>query len=133
MNVMKFSLIALLFLLFSINANSQIISGKIIDSESNEPLEYASIGIVNTTLGTITDENGNFMLEAKGQDLSSILRISMIGFKSQSFTIEEIYNKDIIIELVETPIEIAEVIIRLTSKERKVGITGFSKSSGWSG
>ena len=57
----------------------------------------------------------------------------MIGYKSQTYSIEELANRDIDIKLAESFIEIAEVIVKPTLKERKVGITGFNRSSGWSG
>jgi hypothetical protein len=51
--------------------NGQQIEGRIVDSLDNTPLEYASIGIVGTPLGTITDQQGFFLLEAPEQDSGS--------------------------------------------------------------
>ncbi|OFX90091.1 MAG: hypothetical protein A2W99_17345 [Bacteroidetes bacterium GWF2_33_16] len=130
---MRIFLIVLFYLSLTINLQSQIIYGRILGSENGEPLEYASIGIVNTSFGVITDENGYFKLEAREQDPSSKVRVSMIGYKPQLFTIKELENRENIIKLIISPIEIAEIIIKPTTKERKVGKTGHNKKCGLSG
>ncbi|NOY51942.1 MAG: carboxypeptidase-like regulatory domain-containing protein [Chlorobi bacterium] len=124
------SIIALI-LLIQIKISGQEISGRITDSKTNKPLEYVSIGIINTNFGTITDSNGFFKFEAKGEELS-IVRISMIGYKPQKFTVKDLRNNKNEIKLNETTIELAEIMIKPT-KERKVGATSYSRSSGWSG
>ena len=57
---------------FSLLAQGQfIISGKVIDAESKEPLFGASVFCQNTTIGTTTKKEGEFRLELKpgGYDL----------------------------------------------------------------
>ncbi len=120
-----------LILLIQIKVFGQVIAGRITDSKTNEPLEYVSIGIINTNFGTISDSNGYFKFEAKVEELS-IVRISMIGYESQKFTVKELRNNKNEIKLIETTIELAEIIIKPT-KERKVGATSYNRSSGWSG
>lgn len=129
---MKYFLLSLLILLIHIEFYGQIIKGQIVDSKTNEPLEYVSIGIINTPFGTISDDKGYFKFEYKIQDLSSIVRISMIGYEAQVFSISDLLQKDIKIKLNETTYEINEVVITPT-KERMVGATGFNKFQGWSG
>ncbi|MDP2889881.1 MAG: carboxypeptidase-like regulatory domain-containing protein, partial [Bacteroidota bacterium] len=58
--------------------NEKTIKGKVID-ESGKPLKSASVVILGKTIGTITDENGNFVL--KVTDDSPIM-ISYVGFES---------------------------------------------------
>ena len=121
----------ILILLIQIKVSGQVIAGRITDSKTNEPLEYVSIGIINTNFGTISDSNGYFKLDAKVEE-SSIVRISMIGYESQKFTVKELRNNKNEIKLIETTIELTEIIIKPT-KERKVGATSYNRSSGWSG
>jgi CarboxypepD_reg-like domain len=125
-----FSLIAL-FLFIHFGLSGQEIRGRITDAKTNKPLEYVSIGIVNTNIGTITDKNGQFKLEAIDED-QLIVRISMIGYEPQKFTVEELRNMKNEIKLDRAAIELAEVLIKPKS-ERKVGATSFNRSSGWSG
>jgi len=68
---MKSGYIFLLIIFLSFELHSQLFSGRVIDSKSGEPLEYVSIGIVNTQFGTITDEKGYFNIEAKNQSPQS--------------------------------------------------------------
>ena len=42
-----------------------IVSGKIIDAESKEPLNSASVYCQNTTIGTTTNKQGEFSLQLK--------------------------------------------------------------------
>lgn len=130
---MKLSLLYLLFLSLSFTTYAQSIFGKVLDSVQGKPLEYANIGIVNTSFGTVTDEMGEFKFEVNELESTAIVRISMIGYKSQTFTIEEIINKEIIITLVETPIELGEVVIRPLNNERKIGAKAYNLNAGWSG
>lgn len=66
--------------IFIQTANAQTISGKIIDSASMEPLAGASIKVVGTSNGTVSDANGAFTVKA---DPQSQLDISQIGYSSK--------------------------------------------------
>jgi len=111
------SVIALIFFIQA-NISGQIIEGRIIDSKTNEPLEYVSIGIINTTLATITDTNGYFKFQAKVEELY-IVRISMIAYEAQKFTVKDLKTNKNDIKLNKTTIEPAEIIIK-AKKERKL-------------
>ena len=125
-----FSLITIfLFVHFGISA--QQISGTITDSLSHKPLEYVSIGILNSRIGTITDSLGNFSLNTKGDTLSK-LRISMIGYQPKQFRVKNLLHHKNEIRLVESVISLPAVVIQPTHK-RKVGATKANKSAGWSG
>lgn len=65
---------------------SMIISGKITEAYSNNPIIGASIYIENTNTGTVTDVNGNYMLEIPQnlQDQIINLSVSYIGFEDES-------------------------------------------------
>ncbi len=110
----------------------QVIKGQIIDSKTNEPVEYVSIGIINTPYGAITDDKGYFEFESKNQELSSTVRVSMIGYESQIFSIADLLQKDLKIVMVGIVYGINEVVITPT-EERTVGTKGFNRFQGWSG
>lgn len=61
------------------------ITGRVMDGASNESAIGASVLVVGTTVGTITDFDGNFTLEVP--DGKFILQISMMGFKTQVINI----------------------------------------------
>jgi hypothetical protein len=129
---MKLFWLSILIFLGYFEIYGQVIKGQIVDSKTNKPLEYVSIGIINTPFGTISDDKGIFEFEFKKQDLSSIVRISTIGYEPQTFSISDLLQKDIKIKMIETSYEINEVVITPTIK-RVIGATGFNKFQGWSG
>lgn len=59
------------------------IAGKVVD-ENQEPIIGASVMILNTTQGTVTDLDGNFELEAVSGEAK--LQVSFIGYKSRILT-----------------------------------------------
>jgi hypothetical protein len=74
--------LVLFFLLIPFTiCSSQVISGRILDLSTNEPLEYVSIGVVNSPIGTITDETGKFTLDVAGQSMQFIVRVTIISYK----------------------------------------------------
>ena len=46
--------------LFSQNAT---LRGRVVDAQTNLPIAYVALGISGTSIGTVTDENGQFVLE----------------------------------------------------------------------
>jgi hypothetical protein len=111
----------------------QNLDGRILDSQTSEPLEYVSIGIMDTPQGATTDENGYFSFGIREQPASARVRISMIGYEAMIFSLEEIQalNEDIL--LARKAVELEEVKIRAVQNERKVGATRSNTMSGWSG
>ena len=133
---MKSLISAGLFLFLNLQLSGQTIAGKIVNASNSEPLIYATIGVIETSVGTITDEEGEFSLEVKGIPVNSLVRFSMIGFKSKIYTMEELINKDNIIRLESEIYKLPEVVVNSSGKIRKVGTTGISPRGGvcgWGG
>ena len=127
----------ILFSLLAIRLHGQVITGKVIDASTGHPLEFVSIGVVDTPLGTITNEKGEFRLAFNGRSSKAMVRISMIGFRAQSFSAEELSGKDYVIKLVSEPILLAEVTVKpFSGKLKKAGTSAFTRPGqvcGWSG
>jgi hypothetical protein len=62
-----------------------LLTGTVKDDENNS-LPYVSVGIVNGETGTVTNEQGKFILQVKPEDQQGILEAKNIGyyFKSQA-------------------------------------------------
>jgi len=122
-------------LFLSLQFYGQSITGNVLAASNGEPLIYASIGVIETSVGTITDEKGNFKLEIKDLPNKSAIRFSMIGFKAQTFTIKELANKENTIRLENETYKLPEVIVSPGGKLKKAGTTSFSLKSicGWGG
>ncbi len=82
------------------------ISGKVIDLQSNTPIEYANIYVQGTLKGTLSDRNGTF--EISGLQLSDILVVSAIGYEELEIAIAELEGD---LYLKPTVYNLAEVVI----------------------
>ncbi len=116
-----------------------IIRGNVMVSEIGTPLPYVNIGIIGTTIGTVTDANGDFELRIDHLNLENdiYVRFSMIGYYSKTIQIQELMDSDhhqIYLNPREYELdEIAVLSDRL--KEKRIG--GRSSSTkivtGWGG
>ncbi len=90
----------LLLLVFSINAFSQIeLKSKIVDFLSYEPLESASIYVDNSTIGSVSNADGRFVLSVPKELENDTLIISSIGYKSFRILVSEfVNNEDVFLE-----------------------------------
>ncbi len=83
MNKKNLLFIPILFL--CVNSFSQKISGRIQDLKTNKPVPYATIYLEGTTIGTVSNINGDFNLNLKNHESIPII-VSVIGYKSKRFT-----------------------------------------------
>lgn len=81
MNFKRYILATLLFftLCISINGANLKISGKVIDGD-NQPVEFATIRIAGSAIGTTTDLKGDYSLSVAPKDTIEII-FSCIGYK----------------------------------------------------
>ncbi|MFO7668285.1 MAG: carboxypeptidase-like regulatory domain-containing protein, partial [Bacteroidales bacterium] len=83
-------IIMFLFLVTSVSTFAQrsgVITGLIIDGSANEPLAFANIYVKGTSIGTVTDEEGNFRLDNVPSGEQTIV-ISFIGFADQEIALD---------------------------------------------
>ena len=101
--------------LFSIAAFAQFsLSGKVVDSESHEPLQGASVFAQNTTKGTITDKDGLFHLSLDKGGYELI--VSYTGYTSKTITVQGGENREINVELQKADNSMSEIIIRSSNE-----------------
>jgi len=113
-NKLKFLLAILIhFILVNGYAQTSTISGRVIDSETNEGLPYANVFINQSTLGTATDENGNFSLLKIPYGVNELV-VSYIGYTSYSTKVKSGPEniKYLEIRLVPTDAQLSEVQIK---------------------
>ena len=63
------------------------ISGIVVDKDSNKPISYVSIGIINTAYGTYSSNNGRFEMALVDYSASDSLRFSCIGYYPATFSV----------------------------------------------
>ncbi len=81
-------------LILSLSVSAQMIKGTVIDSDYGDPLIGASVVIKGSTVGTITDIDGNFSLN-KPADAGNILEISYLGYDTYEIAIGNDSSSDL--------------------------------------
>ncbi|MDR0796136.1 MAG: SusC/RagA family TonB-linked outer membrane protein, partial [Tannerella sp.] len=121
-------LITQMFLLFVLmafapagQAQTVQLTGTVTDRNSGEAIIGANILQVGTTRGTITDIDGAFTLEATR---NASIRISSIGYITQTVTVPNQNNPRLNIQLVEDTRLLDEVVVVGYGTVRKSDVTG---------
>ncbi len=117
----------LFFLASSIWAQQGKVQGKVVDVNSGEPLVSANVMIVGTNLGTITDENGKFVLENVPVGKQKV-KVSYIGYKEKIIEID-VKAGDVVtvnFELEESAIKGQEVVIEVNRAVERETPIAFS-------
>lgn len=100
-------LISLLSGFINAQGQSAIIRGKIIDSVTKETLMAVNIVEIDKNgrfiSGTVTDINGNYVL--KVSDVKNQVQVSFIGYKKQTFSINDRTTIDIVLETESVAVE----------------------------
>jgi len=114
---MKKTALILLFFQITVISFSQVIKGTISDKKTKSAIDYASVYINGTFIGTYTDENGNFELDIS-KSPSMPVSISAIGY--YSVTLDEYsVSKPLIISLEPKIFELQEVVIKAKAIDRQ--------------
>ncbi|KQC33451.1 TonB-dependent receptor [Nonlabens sp. YIK11] len=80
----NFSLLLILFTFISY-AQTTTISGKLVDS-NNQPLSLVNVSVLNSTVGSQSDRNGDFKISGIGEGTITLL-FSSIGYKSREIQV----------------------------------------------
>lgn len=111
MRVLKKGFLSVLFLSLSISARSQhVVSGQIIDFETDQPLPFVNLVPFGEKLGTSTDIDGRFTLKSSN-DIKA-LNLSYIGYEQIIYSLKESDNPlKLKIKLKPSAISLREVVI----------------------
>lgn len=109
--LLKRFLIIFILLLLNVNLFAQKIIEGIVLSEKNEPLEDVAVYFNNTTIGTVTDEKGEFSIKIPSKN--STLVFSYLGYTTQQIQLKEGEKiSKITVKLVPNTNFLDEVVIR---------------------
>ncbi|MBR9845258.1 MAG: carboxypeptidase-like regulatory domain-containing protein [Algicola sp.] len=118
--------ILLAYFLLSISAYSQSLKGKVIDAHTNEPIESVAIYFNNTTIGTSTNDKGEFEIELR-EGVTSALVISFLGYEKviiETYSPKQFYK----VLLNESAESLDEVVITTNDgMPKKVKMEQFTK------
>ncbi len=104
-----FLLIPLLWTQF-VQAQKTVVSGKVIDAETKEPLPFSPVMFVGTKSGAQTDLDGNYQIETYYS--SDSLRVMVLGYNPQSKKVKQGATSVINFEMIAASNQTAEVTIR---------------------
>jgi len=123
--IMKRNIFLMILLLLSLYVNGQqdfLITGRLIDKKSKEPLPYGAIVYQQKSTGTVSNNDGYFTFSIYGANRSDSILISYLGYKpiklaiSQSIEIEKY-------ELIPDDLELKEVVVT----PQKIKLRSFIK------
>ena len=93
------------------------LSGKIIDQKKEDPIPYASVSVLNKPIGTITNNDGEFLLKLHPDYIQDTLVISSMGFKQKFLPAFQLLDMDLI-AMEQVSIKIREVKVTSTTPEK---------------
>ncbi len=99
------------------------IEGKIVDAATQDPIPFVNIGIKKLATGTVTDEEGNYILTLKKETNNEMVTISSIGYVSKQIQLQDLMKKPKV-ELEARPYEAPMVELsakKLLKKEITIG------------
>lgn len=113
MKKQAFFFVFLLFISFGAFAQGSV-NGKVIDAETRQPLEGASVFAQNTTIGGVTKNDGSFKLSFNKGGYELV--ISFTGYISQRLNVEGNGDKTVEIALQKEDKSLSEVVVRSTNE-----------------
>ncbi|PTX12242.1 carboxypeptidase-like protein [Pontibacter mucosus] len=113
-------LLLLLFVSTSIHAQALRISGRVVNTTTQQPIPYANIGIAGKAIGTVATASGDFAFTVKEGQLASTDKLvaSCVGYESMVIALDAGKLEVLQISLKPQVVEIAEVKVQ-TGKPRK--------------
>ena len=70
-----------------------VVSGVVLNEDDKSPIAYANIGMLNTSVGTISNPDGTFEIHIPAKHQNDSLLFSALGFRKQSFMIGDLLSK----------------------------------------
>ncbi len=99
------------------------IRGTVVSKNLNEAIPGVNIVAKGTTIGTITDLNGNFELQVPDENIDTFVA-SFVGMENKEFEHKE--GLENVIQLEESELGLSEVVVVGYGEQRKRDLTGNS-------
>lgn len=137
----RYILIVLLFIATGVLAQKGIIKGRVFNEKTNEPIEFATILIQGTVIGSTTDLDGNFIFTGIDPGFKKLV-VSSVGFEttiSSEFQIQGNQTTFVDISLREAAFALKEVTVRQNLVVKRIespisvlsiGVQEIEKSAG---
>jgi hypothetical protein len=93
-------------------ANYVTLTGKIIDKETRKPVLFANVYLVGSSIGTVANSEGEFMLKVPKSRTGAQIGVTHIGYKNFNSDVDKMKNSENQISLEPELVSLKEVIIR---------------------
>ena len=94
------------------------IKGSLYDRQTEEAILFASVHILNTSIGTVTNQEGNFLLNIPDSLQNYSVKFSHIGYESQEITLNLLKNGYVNIGLKPQTVALQEVVVTAVNPEQ---------------
>jgi hypothetical protein len=102
--------------LFVFSQSFYIVHGKVLSTDNKQPLQGASVFAQNTTIGTVTDAEGNFKIYLPDGGYSLVITYTGYNTESRRISNADANDKNIVFELSQKEKEMADVAVVATSE-----------------
>lgn len=89
-----------------------VISGVVKDQSTKKTLEYVNISVPGTSIGTVTNADGGFVIKVSDTIQAHTLELSYLGYRNQRFPIQGEDVTDAVIYLTPLQNTLPEVVVR---------------------
>ncbi|MEJ7813302.1 MAG: SusC/RagA family TonB-linked outer membrane protein [Gemmatimonadaceae bacterium] len=102
-----------------------IVTGRVVDSTSQQPLEGATVRIAGTQVGTLTQANGNFTLPGVPVG-NQTLQANRIGYAAQQRQVAVVAEGPVTVQFLLRPVAVNlnEVVVTGYGTQRRLAISG---------
>lgn len=110
---------------------AQSISGRVADAKTGQPLPFVNIGVVGQSLGTVSNEQGQYELAFQEKLAADTVRVSYLGYRPLLLTLRQLRARPAVV-LSPAAVALAEVRVRGRAPFRRthtLGNTGNGETS----
>jgi hypothetical protein len=90
----------------------KVFTGKVIDHTTKKPVVFANVYLVGSSLGTVTNADGEFVLKVPTTELNRKLGISNLGYKNLIVDLASLKDKENTFRLESAATPLEQVVIR---------------------
>ncbi len=90
----------------------KVFTGKVVDELTRKPVVFANVYLIGSSLGTVTNADGEFILKVPNTELNRKLGISNLGYKNLIVSLSDLKDKENLIKLEVVATTLEQVVIR---------------------
>ena len=122
----------LLFFFFTISAlfAQATLSGVVYDANTKSAIEFVNIGVIDSTIGTVSDEQGAFSLKGVAENPS--VKFSSIGYESKTVSVATLrLSPSVYLSPISYQVETVNINAQKFGPEKKIGKEIKRKNTIW--